>query len=90
MVAAASQKSVPKRTSAKELSTPKTLDVNDVLGKPYPATVAEYAVQVYYQSNGRNPNFTVSNYEEINNEEVNLFIDGRKIHVNIRTGKITK
>jgi hypothetical protein len=82
---------MPKRTSVKEITEskePKSLDVFEILNKQYPATVGEYAVQVYYNYNKKNPKFAVQDHEILNTEEAILVIDGRKILVNIRNGSV--
>ena len=68
------------------------LDVMAILAKPYCEDGAEFAIQMYYKAH-RNPRFVVTEASFDNfpgsQEVASLTVNGNKIQINIRTGKIT-
>lgn len=70
-------------------------DVMRILADPHPQNGADYAIQLYYKAHGHNPRFSVTykhfddDHPESDFETASLEIDGQKMTINIRTGKIT-
>lgn len=66
----------------------RTGDLNPIviLANPYPPTVDEYAVKMYYLSNKHNPFFKIHETRVYSEEVCELFINDKVVNVNIRTG----
>jgi hypothetical protein len=68
------------------------LDVMAILATPHPESGAHYAIHLYYKM-VKNPRFTVTEatFDAFpgDNETANLMVNGNRVQINIRTGKIT-
>ena len=76
--------------SNKYADRPETrIDVMAILADPHPQNGEDYAIQLWYRTH-RNPRFTVTSKSiDADQEVASLVINGNRLLINIRTGKVT-